>query len=182
MVGCSQCRGIVPAHFIPIPIMRCLTSSEIHKWLAGQGMHHQPVESGVPVAGDFTMPTERRARLLLAARLADLLAKDGNKLVEILPVPRRGDGEWGQIYSFRESLGESRELAGSPGHLFKSGDRWDFRRMLAMLLGFESGWSAYIYSAPSRTTLLIGDRVEIWSSKKGPRNELSRYLEPQRAA
>jgi hypothetical protein len=162
--------------------MRCLTSSEIHKWLAGQGMHHQPVECGVPVAGDFAMPTERRARLLLAARLADLLSKDGNKLVEILPVPGRCDGEWEQISSFRESLGESRVLAGSPGHLFKSGDRWDFRRMLAMLLGFESGWSAYIYSAPSRTTLLIGDRVEIWSSKKGPRNELSRYLEPQRAA
>ena len=55
--------------------MRCLTSSEIHKWLAGQGMHHQPDAAGVPEAGDFPLPSEHRSRLHLASNLADLLAK-----------------------------------------------------------------------------------------------------------
>ena len=128
------------------------------------------------------MPTERRARLHLATYLADLLAKDGNKLVEILPAPQRQPEEWEQIDHFRAALDESRSVISAPGHLFKSADRADFRRMLTMLLGFQNGWSIYIYSAPSHTTLLINDRIEVWSPKKGMRNELSRHLTPQRAA
>jgi hypothetical protein len=162
--------------------MRCLTSSEIHKWLAGQGMHHQPLDCGVPVAGDFPMPTERRARLHLATLLADMLAKDGNKLVEILPAPQRQTQDWEQIGQFRAALEETRPVISVPGHLFKSGDRADFRRMLTMLLGFENGWSFYVYAAPSHTTLLINERIEVWSPKKGIRNELGRHLVPQRAA
>jgi hypothetical protein len=162
--------------------MRCLTSSEIHKWLAGQGMHHQPLDCGVPVAGDFPMPTERRARLHLASYLADLLAKDGNKLVEILPAPQRLAAEWEQIDHFRAALQESRALLSSPGHLFKSAGRHDFRKLLTLLLGFPNGWAFYIYSAPSHTTLLISDRIEVWSPKKGTRNELARHLESPRAA
>jgi hypothetical protein len=55
--------------------------------------------------------------------------------------------------------------------------------MLSKLMGFTSGWSFYVYSAPSHTTLLIdGNSVEIWSLKKGLRNELSRLLPSQRAA
>ncbi|MCU0752040.1 MAG: hypothetical protein MUF86_07950 [Akkermansiaceae bacterium] len=162
--------------------MRCLTSSEIHKWLAGQGMHHQPLDGGVPVAGDFPMPAERRGRLLLADYLADLLAKDGNKLVEILPAPQRRPEEWEQIRQFREALEVASVANTTPGHLFKSGDRTHFRRMLAILLGFETGWPFYIYSAPSRTTLLVHEGIEVWSAKKGVRNELGRHLLPQRAA
>jgi hypothetical protein len=33
--------------------MRCLTNSEIYKWPPDRGMHHQPLDCGVPVAGDF---------------------------------------------------------------------------------------------------------------------------------
>jgi hypothetical protein len=167
--------------FLP-KIMHCLTSSEIHKWLTGQGMHHQPLDCGVPIAGDFNLPAERRARLHLAGYLADLLSKDGNKLVEILPMPQPQDDEWEQIANFRSSLDDHRPLLTSPGHLFKSRDRNEFRSMLTMLLGFQSPWSFYIYSAPSHTTLLVGERMEIWSPKKGLRNELGRHLAPQRAA
>ncbi len=83
---------------------------------------------------------------------------------------------------FRENLGESRPLVASPGHLFKSGDRRNFRSLLSQLLGSEAGWSFYVDSAPSRTTLLINDRIEVWSPKKGTRNELGRYLAPSQAA
>jgi hypothetical protein len=173
--------GLAASSYSP-KTMRCLTSSEIHRWLTGQGMHHQPLDGGVPVAGDFPMPAERRARLQLASYLADLLAKDGNKLVEILPGPQRRPEEWEQIRHFREALDETRSAITAPGHLFKSGDRADFRQMLAMLLGFETTWSFYIYSAPSHTTLLIYDGIVVWSAKKGVRNELARHLLPQRAA
>lgn len=162
--------------------MRCLTNSEIHKWLAGQGMHHQPLDCGVPVAGDFPMPGERRSRLLLADYLADLLSKDGNKLLEILPGPQQRTPDWEWLDRFREVLGESRPLVASPGHLFKSGDRSVFRSLLSQLLGGGDVWSFYLYSAPSRTTLLINDRIEVWSPKKGMRNELGRYLAPSQAA
>jgi hypothetical protein len=162
--------------------MRCLTNSEIHKWLAGQGMHHQPRESGVPVAGDFPSPAERRSRLMLADYLADLLSKDGNKLVEILPGPQAGLEESIPVDRFRAARLEARPLITSPGHLFKSGDRNDFRSMLSLLLGSGGTWSFYIYAAPSHTTLLIGDRIEVWSPKKGMRNEIGRYLVPSRAA
>ncbi len=163
--------------------MRCLTSSEIHKWLTGQGMHHQPFESGVPVAGDFQLPDERRARLQFADRLADLLSKDGNKLVEILPAPQSRDEEWNLIDHFRASLEETGPLLARPGHLFKSRDRSDFRQMLAMLMGFENPCLFYVYSAPSRTSFLIsGRRIEMWSHKKGVRNELCRHLAPAQAA
>lgn len=162
--------------------MRCLTSSEIHKWLAGQGLHHQPLDCGVPVAGDFSMPTERRARLQLADYLADLLSKDGNKLVEVIPKPQTRESDWETLHRFRTNLDEPRTLISTPGHLFKSKDRGDFRMMLSTLLGFEGGWSFYIYAAPSRTTLLMDDRIEIWSPKKGLRNELGRYLSADLAA
>lgn len=162
--------------------MRCLTPSQIHTWLAGQGMHHQPLESGVPEAGDFSLPTERRARLRLADHIADLLAKDGNKLIELLPSPRPADTDWDSITRFRDAASETVPLLSSPGHLFKSRDRTEFRQMVSMLLGLDGGCAFYIYAAPSHTTLLIADRVEIWSAKKGPRNGLGRYLEPQRAA
>jgi hypothetical protein len=163
--------------------MRCLTSSEIHKWLVGQGMHHQPQAAGVPEAGDFPLPSERRSRLHLSSTLADLLAKDSNKLLEIIPTPQGLSDEWEQFTCFRNALDETRSAIAAPGHLFKSGDRADFRRMLAMLLGFRTGWTFYIYSAPSHTTLLIHeDRVEIWSAKKGLRNELGRQLTAQDAA
>jgi len=128
------------------------------------------------------MPAERRARLQLASYLADLLAKDGNKLVEILPAPQQRPEEWDQIRNFRESLEESRSAIAAPGHLFKSGDRTHFRSMLAMLMGFETSWSFYIYSAPSHTTLLVHNGIEVWTAKKGVRNELARHLLPQRAA
>lgn len=162
--------------------MRCLTNSEIHKWLAGQGMHHQPLESGVPVAGDFPLPSEQRSRLMLADYLADLLGKDGNKLLEILPEPQDETEDWEILSTFREGLHETRPLVATPGHLFKSGDREDFRSLLTQLLGARYGWSFYIYSAPSHTTLLIHDRIEVWSPKKGVRNELGRYLTPSQAA
>lgn len=145
-------------------------------------MHHQPLVDGVPVAGEFPLPVERRGRLQLASYLADLLSKDGNKLVEILPGPQQMPDEWDQIRRFREALDESRSAIGAPGHLFKSGGRMHFRAMLAMLLGFETNLSFYIYSAPSHTTLLVHDRIEVWTSKKGVRNELARHLMPQRAA
>jgi hypothetical protein len=162
--------------------MRCLTNSEIHKWLAGQGMHHLPLDCGVPVAGEFPIPTERRSRLMLADYLADLLSKDGNKLVEILPGPQAETEEWAMIDRFRAGIDESRPLITAPGHLFKSGDRRDFRSLLTQLLGSENDWSFYIYAAPSHTTLLIHDRIEVWSPKKGMRNELGRYLVPSQAA
>jgi hypothetical protein len=163
--------------------MRCLTNSEIHKWLGGQGMHHQPHGCGVPVAGEFPIPTERRSRLMLADYLADLLSKDGNKLVEILPGPQGETEEWAMVDRFRAALDETRPLITAPGHLFKSGDRRDFRSLLTQLLGSENRWSFYIYAAPSHTTLLIEhDRIEVWSPKKGMRNELGRYLVPSQAA
>jgi hypothetical protein len=176
-------RGILRPVSNSQKTMRCLTSSEIHKWLAGQGMHHQPHAAGVPEAGDFPLPAERRSRLQLANSLADLLAKDGNKLLEIIPTPQRLSDEWEQIACFRTELDEARSAIAAPGHLFKSGDRADFRRMLAMLLGFRTGWTFYIYSAPSHTTLLIDeDRMAIWSAKKGLRNELGRQLMARHAA
>ncbi|MBK1816085.1 hypothetical protein JIN84_10720 [Luteolibacter yonseiensis] len=162
--------------------MRCLTNSEIHKWLAGQGMHPQPLEGGFPVAGDFPIPSERRSRQMLADYLADLLGKDSNKLLEILPCPQDVAEDWEILRDFRAGLNETRPLVATPGHLFKSGDREDFHSLLTQLLGAEQGWSFYIYSAPSRTTILINDRVEVWSPKKGIRNELGRYLVPSQAA
>jgi hypothetical protein len=180
--------GVIPfprdfaVRFHSLKTMRCLTNSEIHKWLAGQGMHHQPLDCGVPVAGDFPIPGERRSRLMLADYLADLLSKDGNKLLEILPGPQRQPEEWQMIDRFRAVLDEERPLIIAPGHLFKSRDRKEFRSLLALLLGSENGWSFYIYSAPSRTTLLISDRIEVWSSKKGTRNEIARHLASPQAA
>ena len=173
--------GFAASSYSP-KIMRCLTNSEIHKWLAGQGMHHQPLDCGVPVAGDFPIPAERRSRLMLADYLADLLSKDGNKLLEILPGPQKRTGDSELMERFRASLDEIRPLIVAPGHLFKSGGRGEFRSLLAQLLGSETGWAFYIYSAPSRTTLLIHDRLEVWSPKKGMRNELGRYLAPRQAA
>lgn len=162
--------------------MRCLTNSEIHKWLAGQGMHHQPLECGVPVAGDFPLPEERRSRLMLADYLADLLAKDSNKLLEILPGPQNDTEDWEVLDRFRAGFDENRALIGAPGHLFKSNDRRDFRSLLSQVLGARGGWSFYLYSAPSHTTLLVSDRILVWSPKKGLRNELGRHLLPSRAA
>lgn len=162
--------------------MRCLTSSEIHKWLAGQGMHHQPLDCGVPVAGEFPIPAERRARLLLADHLADLLAKDGNKLIEALPMPQVQAADWESLERFRHSRDETRALTVCPGHLFKSRDRDDFRMLLSMLLGSTGGFSFYLYSAPSHTTLRFGGQIEIWSRKAGLRNELGRYLSAAIAA
>jgi len=162
--------------------MRCLTNSEMKKWLAGQGMHHQPQDCGVPVAGDFPIPGERRSRLILADYLADLLSKDGNKLLEILPGPQQQAGEWEFLNHFRTDLDETRPLLATPGHLFKSGDRREFLTLLGQLLGSENAWSFYIYAAPSRTALLISDRIEMWSPKKGLRNELGRHLAPPQAA
>ena len=180
--------GVIPppqdfaVRFHSLNTMRCLTNSEMNKWLAGQGMHHQPLDCGVPVAGDFPIPAERRSRLMLADCLADLLAKDGNKLLEILPGPQRQNEEWALIDRFRATHDETRPLITAPGHLFKSADRREFRSLLAQLLGSEDGWSFYIYSAPSHTTLLIHDRIEVWSPKKGLRNELGRHLAPSQAA
>ena len=162
--------------------MRCLTNSEIHKWLAGQGMHHQPLECGVPVAGDFPIPGERRSRLILADYLADLLSKDGNKLLEILPGPQQQTEDWEMLDRFRAGRDETRPVITAPGHLFKSGDRHDFRALLSQLLGSREAWSFYIYAAPSHTALLVNDRIEVWSPKKGIRNELGRHLIPSQAA
>jgi hypothetical protein len=162
--------------------MRCLRNSEIYKWLAGQGMHHQPLDCGVPVAGDFPNPTQRRTRLELAAYLADLLSKDGNKLIKILPAPQQRDEELEEIARFHSDRGETQSLVGTPGHLFKGGDREAFRDLLTRLMGFENNWSFYLYCAPSRTTLLINDRIEVWSPKKGIGNELGRHLAPPQAA
>lgn len=162
--------------------MRCLTNSEIHKWLAGQGMHHQPLERGAPVAGDFPLPTGPRSRLMLADYLADLLVKDGNKLLEIIPGPQQQDGEWDALDRFRSEKAETRPVISAPGHLFKSADREEFRSLLTLLLEAGDGWTFYLYSAPSHTTFRIHDRIEVWSPKKGLRNELGRYLEAQEAA
>lgn len=162
--------------------MRCLTNSEIYEWLAGQGMHHQPLDCGVPVGGDFPNPIRSESRLELADYFADLLTKDGNKLVEILPGPPRLTEEREQMARFRAGFDETRSLITAPGHLFKSGDRQDFRRLLTQLLGYGDGWSFYIYAAPSRTTLLIHDRIEVWSPKRGMCNELGRHLAPPQAA
>jgi len=102
--------------------------------------------------------------------------------VKILPGPQQETEEWALVDRFRAGLDETRPLITAPGHLFKSGDRRDFRSLLTQLLGAENGWSFYIYAAPSHTTLRIHDRIEVWSPKKGMRNELGRYLVPSQAA
>ena len=145
-------------------------------------MHHRPLESGVPLAGDFDMPLERRSRVHLANHVADLMTKDGNKLVEVQPSPQARAEEWEAFESFRANHGIERSLVDVPGHLFKSADREAFRMLVTMLLGFESKWSFYIYAAPSRSTLLLNGRVGVWSPKKGLRNELGRYLAQSEAA
>ena len=119
---------------------------------------------------------------MLADYLADLLSKDGNKLVEILPGPQQETEDWELLDRFRADLDETRSLITAPGHLFKSADRREFRSLLTRLLGARSAWSFYIYAAPSHTTLLVNDRIEVWSPKKGVRNELGRHLAPPQAA
>lgn len=119
---------------------------------------------------------------MLADYLSDLLSKDGNQLVEILPGPRSNIEDVALIDQFRAARAESRQLVTSPGHLLKSGDKSDFRTLLSLLLGSSGAWTFYIYSAPSHTTLLIGERIEVWSPKKGVRNEIGRYLMPSQAA
>jgi hypothetical protein len=162
--------------------MRCLTNSEIHKWLAGQGMRHQPLEAGVPCAGEFPKPGGIPDRQMLADCLDELLAKDGNKLIEIQPGPQHGPEEWDLLNGLRADSGEQRSLITAPGHLFKSRDRQAFRQLLDLLSGSRTEWTFYIYAAPSRTIVRVGDGIEIWSLKKGPRNELGRRLAPERAA
>lgn len=128
------------------------------------------------------MPVERRSRIQFANHLADLISKDGNKLVEVQASPQARKEEWETLAGLRSRLGTEDPVLDSPGHLFKSADRNAFRTMLSTLMGFGNGWSFYIYSAPSRNTLLINGRVEIWSPKKGLRNELSRHLATRQAA
>lgn len=176
----ARCRGEARLHSNSRNTMRCLTNSEINKWLAGQGMRHQPLEAGVPVAGEFPSPAGGQDRQALAETLADLLAKDGNKLVEILPGPGPGPKAWALLDGFRSEAGEERTVIATPGHLFKSGDREAFRGLLTHLTDFP--WTFYIYAAPSRTIVRVGGSIGIWSLKKGPRNELGRHLAPEQAA
>jgi len=146
-------------------------------------MHHQPVEAGVPVAGQYPLPAERRSRLQLADELAGLLSKDGTKLIEVLPAPGSDPLEWESLVSYRCGLEEPRSLDDAPGHLFKSRERGEFRELLSVLFGFGRGWGMYVYAAPSRTTLLVSDRLELWSVKRGGlRTELRRRLDPELAA
>lgn len=162
--------------------MRIQTSSESRKWLTGQGMHYRPMDCGVPVAGDFSMPADLESRQQLADHLVDLLAKDGNKLIEVLTAPSARAEDWEKLDTFRSQAGNPPSLLSAPGHLFKSADKEHFRELLSLLMSFENGWAFYIYAAPSRTTLLLNGRVGIWSQKKGPRNELGRHLGTPHAA
>ena len=156
--------------------MHCLKSSEIKKWLTGQGMHHQPMESGVPIAGEYELPVDGDSRRVVADGLAKLLSKDGTKLIEVIPPDSMSAGERECLDRFRAGLHEDRSVGDAPGHLFKSRDREDFKRMLSMLLGLGPGWETYVYSAPSRTTLLVNGKLDIWAVKRGLRNELGRWL------
>ncbi|WP_193211385.1 hypothetical protein [Luteolibacter marinus] len=163
--------------------MHCLKSSEIKKWLTGQGMHHQPLAAGVPIAGEYEMPADPSSRLALADSLARLLTKDGTKLIEVIPPNGACDARDQQkLDAYRCQHQEERPIGLAPGHLFKSRDRDEFPRMLSMLLGFGPAWGLYVYSAPSRTTLLVNSRIDIWSIKRGLRNELGRWLPASRAA
>ncbi len=119
---------------------------------------------------------------MLADYLADLLSKDGNKLLEILPGPQQQSEDWALLDRFRSGMQETRSLIAAPGHLFKSGDRREFHALLSQLLGAQDAWTFYLYAAPSHTTLLIHDRIEVWSPKKGIRNELGRHLATPQAA
>lgn len=158
--------------------MRCLKSSEIRKWLAGQGIHHQPVVAGVPVAGEYPLPPGRSCRLQLAEDLTGLMRKDGTKLIEILPGPGSRAGDYERLHRLRANLAEGRPLETAPGHLFRSRERDEFGEMLSVLFSFGSGWQLYVYGAPSRTTLLVSDRIEMWSVKKGGlRNQLRKRLD-----
>ncbi len=180
MLARAPARGDFAASFQLPNTMRCLTNSVIHKWLAGQGMHHQPLEAGVPCAGDFPSPADGQDSQALGQIFADLLAKDGNKLVEILPGPGPGPKAWAMLDGFRADAGEDQTVISTPGHLFKGGDREAFRALLDQLTEFR--WTFYIYAAPSRTILRVGGNIGIWSLKKGPRNELGRQLAPEQAA
>lgn len=162
--------------------MLCLTSSEIKKWLTGQGMHHQPMAAGVPIAGEYPLPIDRRSRSQFGSNLADLLAKDGNKLIEIIPPHDSPSREVDELLQYRSAISETRPITKVPGHLFKSRDREAFRQILPIILGLPSEWGVYLYSAPSHTTLLLNQQVNIWSIKRGLRNELSRWLSEPKAA
>ncbi|MGD9420568.1 MAG: hypothetical protein Q7R22_016645 [Verrucomicrobiota bacterium JB025] len=158
--------------------MKYLKTSEIKKWLTGQGMRHQPLDCGVPIAGEYHLPTGAIQRSRLAADLADMLSKDGTKLVEIIPSGSIHPDDLMRLNQFRANFGEHGQIIETPGQLFKSGDRAAFREMLAMIFTFKSGWTLYVYSAPSGNTLLIGDQIDIWATKKGLRNALAKRLEP----
>ena len=148
----KRARSQTPRDLRPIShfpkTMRCLTSSEIHKWLAGQGMHHQPLDSGVPEAGDFPIPTERRARMHLASYLADLLAKDGNKLVEIIPAPNARPTEWEQMTASATSQRNADPTSPLPVTFSKAATARSSDGCSPCCSDFALDGPVYIYSAP----------------------------------
>ncbi len=87
--------------------------------------------------------------------------------------------EMEHVLEIRKEVGETRWVIDAPGHEVKRIDA-DFRsKLILFFLSADSGWSAYIYAFPSRTTLFLweGDIIDLWTQKRGLLKRFESFLE-----
>jgi hypothetical protein len=87
--------------------------------------------------------------------------------------------EMEQILEIRRGMGETRSVIDAPGHEMKRDDENYRQKLIQFFLSAETGWSAYVYAFPSKTTLFFWERdiIDLWSQRRGTVEKFESFLE-----
>ena len=157
--------------------MECLTAKECRRLVESRGMAYCPRPARVSPAAQLSLPPSAPERSALAGSLAPLFGDEARLLLVADDWAHYSPEEMAQVDAIRAESGETRPLIDAPGHRFQKAEILVASHLAALMLGFPSRWSFYLYGMSSRSTLLFweGDLLDVWGSN-GLVTELRSFL------
>jgi hypothetical protein len=160
--------------------MRALTSKECKSWVEAQGLTYMPYKREVPLAGQFSVEDTSEGRAAAVRAVLSVCERASQILivVEAHALNRAADRQ--ALDAIRASVGEDRSIDNAPGLLLRREDTATLTELVQLCVGKGCWWSAYLYLAPIKVTLLLweSDIVDLWSERRSDYTLLERELRP----
>jgi hypothetical protein len=144
--------------------------------LPGAGLSAVP--SGVQITGQFDVNELKDGGAAARSAVAEVCQPASQVLLVLEEHPLTHEKRQTDLAHLRRSFGETRAVDDAPGHMLRRHDGETLTRLLELCIGRGSWWSAYLYLAPTRTTMLVWESsiVDLWSDRHSDYRVLERQL------
>ena len=158
--------------------MRCVAENEITEWLDERSIPRDPYHRGSSHKYylQFYAPSDHPKTDAFVRRYYERITPDSETLIHVTDWAAYEKSDMITVLGIRSSRGEDRILIDAPGHILPAPEEEIGVSLFGLLTSF--GWSSYLYSATSDTTLLNweGEIFDFWTNFEQDFDEMKLML------